>query len=138
MEDCLINTSKWVVFLVRLINSSSTRGVVVYYYMAFLKQEWQNWWFMPCYDKWTAWIVKYWSWYWMYTSDRKAKRCWSKIKTYQKKLKGKNFAIRESLTATWMKKLKEAIEIYNFKNVRTCDGKILSNDESGNTSLFYD
>ena len=42
-----------------------------------------------------------------------------------KKLKGKNIAIMESLIATQMKKLKEAREIYNFKNVWTSDSKIL-------------
>ena len=43
----------------------------------------------------------------------------------------------ESLTATQMKDLKEAREIYNFKNVWTSDSKILFKDGSGNTSLFY-
>ena len=52
----------------------------------------------------------------------------------EKKLKGNNIAITESLTATRMKKLKEAREIYDFKN----DGKVLFKDGSGNTSLFYD
>ena len=56
----------------------------------------------------------------------------------KKKLKGKNIAITESLTATEMKKLKEAREICNFQNVRTSDGKILFTDESGSTRLFYD
>ena len=56
----------------------------------------------------------------------------------EKKLKGKNIAVRESLTATRMKKLKEAREIYDFKNVWTYDGKILFKDGSGNTSLLYD
>ena len=55
----------------------------------------------------------------------------------KKKLKGKNIAITEILTATRIKKLKEAREIYDFKNVWTSDGKILLKDESGNTSLFY-
>ena len=54
-----------------------------------------------------------------------------------KKLKGKNIAIMESLTATQMKDLKDAREIYNFKNVWTSDSKILFKDGSGNTSLFY-
>ena len=39
----------------------------------------------------------------------------------KKKLKGKNIAITESLTATRMKKLKEAREIHDFKNVWTSD-----------------
>ena len=56
----------------------------------------------------------------------------------KKKLKGKNIAVMESLTATRMKKLKEAREIYDFKNVWTSDGIVLFKDESGNISLFYD
>ena len=56
----------------------------------------------------------------------------------KKKLKGKNISITESLTATRMKKLKEAREIYEFKNVWTSDGKILFKDRSGNINLFYD
>ena len=56
----------------------------------------------------------------------------------KKKLKGKNISITESLTATRMKKLKEAREIHNFKNVWTSDGKILFRDGSGNINLFYD
>ena len=44
----------------------------------------------------------------------------------------------ESLTATRAKRLKEAREIYDFKNVWTSDGKILFRDGSGNASLFYD
>ena len=56
----------------------------------------------------------------------------------KKKLKGKNISITESLTATRMKKLKEAREIYEFKNVWTSDGKILFKDGSGNINLFYD
>ena len=39
----------------------------------------------------------------------------------KKKLKGKNIAITESLTATRIKKLKEAREIHDFKNVWTSD-----------------
>ena len=42
----------------------------------------------------------------------------------KKKLKGKNIAITESLTATQMKKLNKVREIYDFKNVWTSDGKI--------------
>ena len=56
----------------------------------------------------------------------------------EKKLKGKNIAIAESLTVTRMKKLKKVREIYDSKNVWTSDGKILFKDGSGNTSLFYD
>ena len=59
-------------------------------------------------------------------------------KTYlreKKKLKGKNIKIKESLTATRMKKLKKVIEIYDFG---TSDGKIVFKDGSENTSLFYD
>ena len=56
----------------------------------------------------------------------------------RKKLKGKNISIMESLTATRMKKLKEAREIYEFKIVWTFDGKILFKDGSGNINLFYD
>ena len=41
------------------------------------------------------------------------------------KLKEKNIAITESLTTTRMEKLKEAREIYDFKNVWTSDGKIV-------------
>ena len=55
----------------------------------------------------------------------------------KKKLKRKNIATTESLTATRMKKLKEAREIYDFKNVWTSDRKILFKVGSGNTSLFY-
>ena len=44
----------------------------------------------------------------------------------------------ESLTATQMKKLKEARQIYDFKNVWTSDGKISFKDGSGNESLFCD
>ena len=55
----------------------------------------------------------------------------------KKKLKGKNISITESLTATRMKKLKEAREIYEFKTVWTSDGKILFKDGSGNIDLFY-
>ena len=54
------------------------------------------------------------------------------------KLKGKNIAITESLTATRMKKLKEVRAIYDFKNVWTSDRKILFKDGSEKTSLFYD
>ena len=36
-----------------------------------------------------------------------------------------------------MKKLKEAREIYDFKNVWTSDGKIFFKDGLGNKSLFY-
>ena len=56
----------------------------------------------------------------------------------EKKLKGKNIAITESLTAIRMKKLNKGREIYDFKNVCTSDGKILFKDESGNISLFFD
>ena len=48
-----------------------------------------------------------------------------KIFDSKKKLKGKKIAITESLTVTRMKKLNEARERYNFKNVWTSDGKIL-------------
>ena len=48
------------------------------------------------------------------------------------KLKGKNIAIKKSLAATRMKKLKEAKEIYDFKNVQAFK------DGSGNAGLFYD
>ena len=54
------------------------------------------------------------------------------------KLNGKNIVIMESLTATQMKKLKEARQIYDFKNVWTSDGKISFKDGSGNESLFCD
>ena len=50
----------------------------------------------------------------------------------------KNIAITESLIATRMKKLKEAREMYDFKNVWTSNGRILFKDGAGNTSLFYD
>ena len=87
----------------------------------------------------------------------KVKRYWSKIDTYHcqirqtsmdiminrtyltgKKIKGKNIAITENLTATRMKKLKEAREIYDFKNVWTSDGEILFKDGSGNAIPFCD
>ena len=38
-------------------------------------------------------------------------------------------AITESLTAIRIKKLKEASEIYDFKNFSTSDGKILFKDD---------
>ena len=47
-----------------------------------------------------------------------------KIFDSKKKLKGKKIAITESFTVTRMKKLDEARERYNFKNVWTSDGKI--------------
>ena len=56
----------------------------------------------------------------------------------KKKLKGKNIAITESLTPTRMKKLKEAKEIYDFKNVWISEGKILFKHGSENACLFYD
>ena len=56
----------------------------------------------------------------------------------RKKLKGKNIAITESLTASRMKKLNKAREISHFKNVWPSDGKNVFKDGSGNTSLFYD
>ena len=56
----------------------------------------------------------------------------------KEKLKGNNISITESLTVTRMKKLKEAREIYEFKNVWTSDGKFLFKDGSGNINLFYD
>ena len=54
-----------------------------------------------------------------------------KIFDSKKNLKGKKIAIRESLTVTRMKKLNEARERHNFKNVWTSDGKILYKDGSG-------
>ena len=56
----------------------------------------------------------------------------------EQKLKRKIIAITENLTVIRIKKLKEASEIYDFKNVSTSDGKILFKDGSGNTSLFYE
>ena len=47
-----------------------------------------------------------------------------KIFDSKKKLKRKKIAITESLTVTRMKKLNEARERYNFKNIWTSDGKI--------------
>ena len=58
-----------------------------------------------------------------------------KIFVSKKKLKGKKIAITESLTVTLMKKLNEARERYNFKNVWTSDGKILYKD--GREKLRY-
>ena len=43
----------------------------------------------------------------------------------------------ESLTVTRMKKLNEARERYNFKNVWTSDGKILYKDGSGKIKISY-
>ena len=54
----------------------------------------------------------------------------------KKKLKGKNISITQSLTATRVKKLKEAREIHSFKNVWTSDGEILFKDGSGNVNFF--
>ena len=56
----------------------------------------------------------------------------------KKKLKGKNISIMQNLTATQMKKLKEARETHKFKNVWTSDGKILLKNRSGNINLFCD
>ena len=50
------------------------------------------------------------------------------VSNRKKKLKGKNIAATESLTATRMKKLKETRGIYDFKNVWTFGGKILCKD----------
>lgn len=55
-----------------------------------------------------------------------------------KKIKRKNISFTESLAATRIKKLNKAREIYDFKNVRTSDGKTMFRDRPGNTSLFYD
>ena len=60
-----------------------------------------------------------------------------KIFDSKKKLKGKKIAITESLTVTCMKKLNEARERYNFKNVWTSDGKILYKDGSGKIKIYY-
>ena len=53
-----------------------------------------------------------------------------------KKIKGKNIAITENLTATRMKKLKEAREIYDFKNVWTSEGKFYSRMDQEMQFLF--
>ena len=57
-------------------------------------------------------------------------------------LTGKNtkryITITKSLTATQMKKLNEAREIHDFKNVWTSNGKILFRNGPGNTSVLYD
>ena len=55
----------------------------------------------------------------------------------KKNLKGEKIAITESLTVTRMKKLNEARERYNFKNVWTSDGKILYKDGSGKIKVYY-
>ena len=60
-----------------------------------------------------------------------------KIFDSKKKLKGKKIAITESFTVTRMKKLDEARERYNFKNVWTSDGKILYKDGSGKIKIYY-
>ena len=60
-----------------------------------------------------------------------------KIFDSKKKLKGKKIAIMESLTVTCMKKLNEARERYNFKNVWTSDGKILYKDRWGKIKVHY-
>ena len=60
-----------------------------------------------------------------------------KIFDSKKKLKRKKITITESLTVTRMKKLNEARERYNFKNVSTLDGKILYKDGSGKIKIFY-
>ena len=57
--------------------------------------------------------------------------------TVKKKLKGKNIVITESLTVKRMKKLNEARESYNFKNVWTSDGKVLYKDVSGKIKVYY-
>ena len=49
----------------------------------------------------------------------------------------RDISITESLAATRIKKLNKAREIYDFKNVRTSDGKTMFKDRPGNTSLFY-
>ena len=60
-----------------------------------------------------------------------------KIFDSKKKLKGKKIAITESLMITCMKKLNEARERYNFKNVWTSDRKILYKDGSGKIKVYY-
>ena len=60
-----------------------------------------------------------------------------KIFDSKKKLKGKKIAITESLTVTRMKKLNEARERYNFKNVWTSDGKILYKDGLEKIKAYY-
>ena len=60
-----------------------------------------------------------------------------KIFDSKKMLKGKKIAITESLTVTLMKKLNEARERYNFKNVWTSDGKMLYKDGSGKNKIYY-
>ena len=60
----------------------------------------------------------------------------NKIFDSKKKLKGKKIAITENLTVTRIKKLNEARERYNFKNVWTSDGKILHKDGSGKIIIY--
>ena len=47
-----------------------------------------------------------------------------------KKLKGKNISIRENLTGYRMTFFNEAREKLGFKNVWTCDGRILYKDDN--------
>ena len=60
-----------------------------------------------------------------------------KIFDSKKKFKGKKIVITESLTVRRMKKLNEARESNNLKNIWTSDGKVLYKDESGKIKIYY-
>ena len=60
-----------------------------------------------------------------------------KIFDSKKKLKGKKIAIIKTLTVTQMKKLNEADEKHNFKNVLSWGGKICYSDGSRKIRVYY-
>ena len=60
-----------------------------------------------------------------------------KIFNSKKKLKGKKIAITESLTVTHMRKLNEARERYNLKNVWISGRKSLYKDRLGKIKVCY-
>lgn len=60
-----------------------------------------------------------------------------KIFGSNKKLKGKKIAIIKTLTVTQMKKLNEADEKHNFKNVWSLGGKICYSDGSRKIRVYH-
>ena len=63
-----------------------------------------------------------------------------KVFKSEKKLKGKNISITESLTKYRMSVLNEAREIYGFNNVWTYDGRTLykDNNDGQKIEIYYD
>ena len=60
-----------------------------------------------------------------------------KIFDSKKKLKGRKITIIKTLTVTQMKKLNEADEKHNFKNVWSFSGKICYSDGSRKIRVYY-